>query len=165
MTSSTIERSAVESAMSEVGYGHYRRYAGSLADHLNRTGLSVEAVQSFAAQQGARVDAQTAERFVGQINGDAPTPAGGHPEVTEAEGFDREEAARVIRAFLIDVEDYEDDEVTALLVLAGIEDEPEPEPEVVEEPEAEDDTPAWAKRLLDKVESLASFARRHGYDG
>jgi hypothetical protein len=171
MSSMTIERSTVEDAMTEVGYGSYRHYADRVARNLNSAGATVGTVQDFARSQGISIPGEVAEKFIGLVLGDAPTPAG--PIEFEFTGdFDKATACEVIRAFIQigygsddSAAEYDEDDVTALLILAGLEDEPEPEPEVVDEVAPEDETPRWAQRLMQQVEGLASFARQHGFRG
>lgn len=86
------------------------------------------------------------------------------PTVAQAETsftppyVEREVAAEVIRAFLVGEEDMPEEDVTALLVLAGLEDEVVPEPEI--ETVVSEDTvdPGLFRRLVE-------FARGKGFRG
>lgn len=143
----TSAREAVQTVASNYGYGNRTSEINSVAglfenghsdsdivDRLTSYGLS-------AATAGAAVTA-VREMFV-------PQPA----------VFDKAEACRVIRS-LISASDtrhngrggYSDDEVTALLVLAGLEDEPDPEVQV------EVTSQGMFNRLLD-------WARGQGFRG
>lgn len=166
----TNVRSTVQSLASEYGYGHRSNEIEAVANLVEqgqigrvRSYLTALGVSSFTAD---RVQERLSQSFTG---------------TAETEGFDRETAAHVIRTFIQEGFDsnadgrYSEEETTALLVLAGLEDEPEPE---VEEPTAEteeedvDSMSAVVRRieeavsgLAQKVEGLVSFAQRHGYRG
>lgn len=59
--------------------------------------------------------------------------------------------------------DVDEDDVRQFFYDAGLLDpEPEPEPEPETETEA---APSWARDLISTVNSLAGFARRHGFSG
>lgn len=174
----TNVRSTVQSLATEYGYGHRSNEIEAVANLVEqgqigrvRSYLTALGVSSFTAD---RVQERLSQSFTGTAE----------PEVAETEGFDRETAAHVIRTFIQEGFDsnaagrYSEEETTALLVLAGLEDEPEVEEPEVEEPTAEteeedvDSMSAVVRRieeavsgLAQKVEGLVSFAQRHGYRG
>jgi hypothetical protein len=168
-TTITITRDDVAAAMRAVGYGHYSNYAATLADDLNRGGVNANTVLTFATRNGVggRVSNSEATAFINalRLQTEVATEAVDVPVevVSEADWFAdfKANASEVIRAFISDDSDhdggeYDESEVTALLILAGLEDAPEPEPEVVAEETTVD---------AGMFQRLVAFARRHGFTG
>lgn len=150
-------RTAVQSVAADLGYGS-RTYASqveSIAAAFER-GETDSTIQSTLVSYGAtRSTAVTAVSRVRELLADTET-------TTEDASFDRATAASVIRAFIQNGEHHVGDrgaskeDVDALLILAGLEDEPEPEPLIVGGTEVEPG--GLIARLVD-------WARRNGFAG
>lgn len=181
MTSMTIEQ-AVRQTAGRYADSHPSIVSGVVANY-NEGGP--EQAKRFLINAGHGGFASYVDEVSRLVNdpsvAEAPTESAALP-IEPFEPFDKAQACEVIRAFLIDIEEYEQDEVTALLVLAGLEDEvvPEPEPEPFghepqpgadetgfggDAPEPADDTASVLARIEATLSGLVGFARGHGYSG
>lgn len=162
---STVTAEQVRTAMQQIGYGTYGNYSESLANSLNHRGVSAGTVLEFARAQGYRALApQTADAFISALRGTG-TDTQSEEQVSEVEGFDRDRAAQVIRQAAESM-GANMEAVEEVLIEAGLVD--EPEPEVEEEPEADEPsniTEAIKAAVQEAVAPLVAFARRHGFDG
>jgi hypothetical protein len=173
-STTTPQVSGVESALAKHGLG---RYASIVEVAITLNGLSRATLEGVVRQQGG--DPSTFSHAIDSVLADLSQPTNDEHNLTVGEGsafvvsgtiegFDRETACAVIRAFIEEGEnpeaDYTAEEVTALLVLAGLEDEVVPEPEV--DDEAGSDLATMIREAVAAaVAPLVEFARRHGYRG
>lgn len=158
MSTNTNVRDIVRQHTSAVpsGYGHVVEQAIVALEASNLPPRQV--IESVLSDNGLTGYLSYAEPVIAALSEDGP-------EATVTDDFDKEQAAAVIRAFLIGEEDYTEGEVKALLVLAGIEEE-EPEPEVTDEAVTEEESIGdIARRIEATVNGLVQFARQHGYRG
>jgi hypothetical protein len=160
MSTNTNVREIVRQHTASVpsGYGHVVEQAIVALEASNLPPRQV--IESVLSDNGLTGYLSYAEPVIAALSEDGP-------EATVTDDFDKEQAAAVIRAFLIGEEDYTEGEVKALLVLAGIEEEePEPEPEVTDEAGVEEESIGdIARRIEATVNGLVQFARQHGYRG
>lgn len=96
---------------------------------------------------------------------------------TSTDTVDRAATAEVVRALLVDAKQkaergqivgISDEDIDAFLVIAGLEDEPEPEPEVLEsvsEATSLSYLSGLVQGAVQRLDALTEFARRHGFNG
>jgi hypothetical protein len=163
---STITQQDTVNALRSSGLSSYTGYAGTVTDVLNREGRDADALTAFAQNRGVRVHRSEVETFLSHL----PRFEEEQAEQVEAEGFDREHAANVIREHA-SRHGVSEHAVESVLIEAGLVDEPvEEEPEI--EAEEDDSMSAVARRieatvgaLAQQVEGLVGFARQHGFRG
>jgi len=149
------------------GYSNRTREIDAVAQFID-AGTDERGVVDLVTHAGAnRGLAQEVAAAIFRRLGSEPTTGpvnavGSEPVAESTEpAFDRQRAADVVRAFILNSGPhlaemgggFAPEYVDALLVLAGLEDEPEPEAEVEDEP-----TPSVLRRLL-------SWARGQGFNG
>jgi hypothetical protein len=155
LSTSTIERNTVEQAMRTAGYGQYVGYAGDLTAHLRGGQVTAERVQSYARSRGLTISYQQAQTFCNTLLGsgtervgaDATTPAN---QLTE--GFNREHAADVIRRAAREV-NADPAQIEEVLREAGLVDETDT---------ADEEAPAWARGIIDRLDRIENAARQRG---
>lgn len=159
MTSMTVEQ-AVELTAGRYADTHPSIVSGVIANY-NEGGP--EQAKQFLIRAGH----SGFTSYVDEVSRLVNDPSLAEPTDVQPGSVDPQVACQVIRAFLIDEEGYSNEEVAALLVLAGLEDEvvPEPEPEPFGHEVEADDTASVLARIESTLSGLVGFARGHGYSG
>lgn len=149
-------RTAVTTVAAESGYANRSAEIDRVVSVIEGGASQYEVSALLATYVPSSTARDLANRVFANINAGATTTV----DTGVVESFDRATAASVIRAFIQDGEYHVGDrgapkeDVDALLVLAGLEDEVIPEPE----PEAEVSDPSVLQRLV-------SWARGQGFGG
>lgn len=152
MTTAAIETTDVQRAMDAAGAGRYRHYANDVANFL-RGGpqVTAERVMQYARQRGVSVNYQQAQTFVNTLLGSRTEAEVGSATPNAPHGFDRTAAANIIReagrTAGVNMSNLEE-----VLVEAGLVDNSEPDEEA----------PAWARGIMDRLNRLEGVARSRG---
>ena len=157
---STMTNLSVREQVLSAGGSYARQYPSiveGVISAINEAG-SVQAGKDFLSRAGYGSYAYLLDRVT------LPTVEQA-PEV--AESFDRDGACEVIRSFIQDgygshEGEYDEDKVDALLVLAGLMDEPVVEPEAETE---ETGVAAALAKISQTLDGLVEFAKGHGFRG
>src|SRR4051812_25813611 len=158
-TAQPTARTVVQREADALGYGTYSQQINEAVRHVESGNF--DALQRALVQYGLdeRRAADVTDRIEAQVR---EVPA---TEDATTDGFDKDAAVHVLRTFLqegydhsVNEAEYDEDEVDALLILAGLMDEPEPVVEAASEEQVEAVDPSLFQRLV-------AFARRNGFTG
>ena len=161
----SIARTTVEQSLRSTGASSYLTYATPVINAMSEVGSAEDVrgtVEAVLRNQGHRsfIGSAIVNRVIADLESqfDAPTPA------DENAGFNKAEACDVIEAFLR--ETFDEEEIDALLVLAGLKEETVvvPEPEATF-PDEGGDMASVLRSIQETLTGLAAFARSHGFRG
>lgn len=177
----TVSRTQVEEAMRNIGVsGTYISYAGHLAEHLSRRGVSATEVQTFARNRGASVSTREAQALVDRLVGTAPAAQSNgtslrdavtralpmearrysnyvEPVITALEERERAMAEGIIEAGI--EEGISRDDLLATLQSIGM---TAPVMEVTSGGGDDEEAPSWARAIIDRLGRLEQVARDRG---
>lgn len=157
-TNITTDRTAIEGVLRRHGYGSYTPHADRAARVLPGGRVDAEHIRRAAWDAGVRqsIPFTLAQNIAAAIN----EARDGEAESGEqaSEGFDRERAAAVLRAYAQRA-GADMDEVEDVLIEAGLVDRPMPAAS------GDESSDGVLAALRAQVERLTEFARRHGFRG